>query len=149
MGMECTLPDYSQIPLEAKEIVQNTQTIALVGASPKPERPSYQVMNYLLQEGFKVIPVNLAQSYILEQKCYPSLVNIPQEIDIDTVIIFRHPDYVLDIVKEAILRKVKYIWLQERIIQEEALNLAKSKGIKGVMNFCFKKVHLLLKTNSL
>lgn len=148
MSIECPLPDYSNIPEQAFKIVKETSTIALVGASPKPERPSYQVMKYLLEQGFKVIPVNPGQKEILGEKCYSSLLDIPKDILIDTVIIFRNPDYVLEIIEEALQRKIKYFWMQERIINEESFKKAVEKGMQGVMNMCFKKVHLVSKNKA-
>ncbi len=140
----CKLPDYTNVPPQAFEIVRQTKTIALVGASPKEERPSHQVMKYLLEKGFEVIPVNPGQKEILGKKCYPSLRDIPPEIKIDTVVIFRRPDLVLPIVEEALARGVKNIWLQEGIVNEEAQRLAEASRARIVMGFCFKKVHQLL-----
>ncbi|AEH45588.1 CoA-binding domain protein [Thermodesulfatator indicus DSM 15286] len=138
----CKLPDYSNIPEEALQIVSETKTIALVGASPKEERPSHQVMKYLLEKGFKVIPVNPGQKEILGQKCYPSISAISEGEKVDTAIIFRRSDLVLPIVEEALSRGIKNIWLQEGIVNEEAQKLAHQKGARIVMNLCFKKVHL-------
>ncbi len=145
MDKACVLPDYSKLPPEATEIVSATKVIALVGASPKPERPSHQVMKYLLEAGFEVIPVNPGQQEILGRKCFPSLSAIPPEKKIDTVVIFRRADLVPPIVKEALARGVKNIWLQEGIISEEAQELAQQAGAKIVMGLCFKKVHQHLK----
>ncbi len=139
----CHLPDYQNVPPEAFEIVRKTRTIALVGASPKEERPSHQVMKYLLEAGFEVIPVNPGQKEILGKKCYPSLSAIPEEIKIDTVIIFRRAELVPPIVEEALSRGIKNIWLQEGIVSEEARRLAETAGAAIVMGYCFKKVHQL------
>ncbi len=139
----CKLPDYQKVPPEAFEIVRKTRTIALVGASPKEERPSHRVMKYLLEAGFEVIPVNPGQKEILGKKCYPSLSAIPEDKEIDTVVIFRRADLVPPIVEEALARGVKNIWLQEGIVSEEARRLAEASGARIVMGFCFKKVHQL------
>ncbi|WP_457755945.1 CoA-binding protein [Thermodesulfatator indicus] len=138
----CKLPDYTNIPEEALQIISETKTVALVGASPKEERPSHQVMKYLLEKGFKVIPVNPGQKEILGQKCYPSISAIPEGEKVDTAVIFRRSDMVLPIVEEALSRGIKNIWLQEGIVNEEAQKLARQKGARIVMNLCFKKVHL-------
>ena len=145
--MICQLPDYQRLPKESLEVVQRARKIALVGASPKEERPSYQVMKYLLEKGFSVYPVNPGQKEILGQRCFPSLSAIPKEIEIDTVIIFRRPEMVFPVVKEALKRGVKAIWLQEGIENKEAEELARKKGIVFVSNLCFKKVHQKLQTS--
>jgi len=143
MNEKCILPDYSQIPPEVISLAKNPGTIAIVGASPKPERPSHQVMAYLLGQGLRVIPVNPGQEEILGEKCYPSLKAIPEEIAIDTVVIFRRPEYVPPIVEEAIARGAKVIWMQEGVINEEAARLAQEAGLQVVMNLCIKKVRLV------
>ena len=143
MVESCKLPSYEQLDKEVVWLAKDPGTIALVGASPKPERPSHQVMAYLLGQGFKVIPVNPGQEEILGQKCYPSLSAIPLDISIDTVVIFRRPDAVLQIVEEAISRGVKAIWMQEGVINEEAAKRARQAGLQVVMNLCIKKVHLI------
>ncbi|OAG26663.1 CoA-binding protein [Thermodesulfatator autotrophicus] len=140
---QCKLPDYSSIPEEALKIISKTRTIVLVGASPKEERPSHQVMKYLLENGFKVVPVNPGQKEILGQKCYPSISDIPEKEPVDTVIIFRRADMVLPVVEEALSRGIKNIWLQEGIVNEEAQKLAHQNGARFVMNLCFKKAHQL------
>ncbi len=139
----CKIPDYQHLPPEALAIVKESRVIAMVGASPKPERPSHQVMKYLLEQGFEVIPINPGQKEILGQRCYPRLSELPPTKNIDTVIIFRRRDQVLPVVKEALGRGIKRIWMQEGIENEEAARLARAQGAKVVMNVCFKKVHLL------
>ncbi len=143
----CQLPDYSQLPEHIQEILKSIRCIALVGASPKPQRPSHQVLHYLLAQGFEVWPVNPGQDEILGRKCYPSISALPPEAKIDTVVIFRRPDQVMPIVEEAIARGVKVIWMQEGIVNREAAARAKAAGIEVVMNLCLKKVHQLLKVD--
>ncbi|HEA83784.1 MAG: CoA-binding protein [Thermodesulfobacterium sp.] len=144
----CELPNYSDISQAILEIPKKYKNIVIVGASHKPERPSYKVMEYLLKEGFKVIPVNPAREEILGQKVYPSLSDLPPKFYPEVIIIFRRSDQVLPIVKEAIKLKPKVIWMQEGIINEEAKKLAEKEEIKVVMNKCFKKVHILGKNKS-
>jgi|UniRef100_A0A7V5K2W8 predicted CoA-binding protein len=141
----CPLPDYSNVPKEILEIPQKYKNIVIVGASHNPERPSYIVMDYLIKEGFNVIPVNPAREEILGKKVYPSLLDLPSDFYPEVIIIFRRSDQVLPIVKEAIKLKPKVIWMQEGIINEEAKNLAEKEGIKVIMNRCFKKIHILSK----
>jgi len=141
--MECPLPDYSQVPPEVLEIPKKYKRLIIVGASPKPDRPSYIVMDYLLKQGFEVIPVNPAHDEILGVKTIKDLSEVPKDFNPDVVIIFRKPSEVLPIVEKALALKPKVIWLQEGIVNEEAKELAEKAGVKFVMNLCFKKVHAL------
>lgn len=143
----CSLPDYSDLDQEILEIPKKYKNIVIVGASYNPERPSYMVMEYLLKEGFKVLPVNPIREEILGQKVYPSLSKLPPDFYPEVIIIFRRSDQVLPIVEEAIKLKPKVIWMQEGIVNESAKELAEKKGIKVVMNKCFKKVYILSKNN--
>jgi predicted CoA-binding protein len=141
--MECPLPDYSQVPQEVLEIPKKYKRLIIVGASPKPDRPSYIVMDYLLKQGFEVIPVNPAYEEILGVNTVKDLSEVPKDFNPDVVIIFRKPSEVLPIVEKALALKPKVIWLQEGIVNEEAKELAEKAGVKFVMNLCFKKVHAL------
>ncbi|MEN8140906.1 MAG: CoA-binding protein [Thermodesulfobacteriota bacterium] len=124
---------------EIKEIISSAKTIAVVGLSPKENRPSNMVARYLLEHGFTVIPVNPGQAEILGQPCYPTLTDVPVEIDI--VDIFRRSEDVLPVVKEAIAVGARAIWLQQGIVNEEAAALARKNGLKVVMDRCLKVDH--------
>ncbi len=125
------------------ELLRACSTIAVVGCSPKPERPSHQVARYLLEAGYRVVPVNPGQRQILGLPCYPSVAAIPPEIPVELVDIFRRSEAVLPIVEEAIARGgVKGIWMQEGVVNEEAARRAREAGLAVVMDRCTKKVHL-------
>ena len=141
--MECQLPDYSQVPQDVLEIPKKYKRLVIVGASPKPDRPSYIVMEYLLNQGFEIIPVNPAYGEILGVKAVKDVSEIPENFTPEVVIIFRKPTEVLPVVEKALKLKPKVIWLQEGIVNEEAKELAEKAGVKFVMNLCFKKVHAL------
>ena len=141
--MECPLPDYSQVPQEVLEIPKKYKRLIIVGASPKLDRPSYIVMDYLLKQGFEIIPVNPAYEEILSVKTIKDLSEVPRDFSPDVVIIFRKPSEVLPIVEKALELKPKVVWLQEGIVNEEAKELAEKAEVKFVMNLCFKKVHAL------
>ena len=130
-----------QLPLvqEIKHILQKYSAIAVVGLSPKPERPSHWVSQYMIQAGYTIIPVNPGQNEILGQVCYPDLLSVPHDIDI--VNIFRRADQVLPFVKDAITRKAKVIWMQEGIVNEDAALLARKNGITVIMDRCIKVDH--------
>lgn len=124
---------------EIKHILQKYSAIAVVGLSPKPERPSHWVSQYMIQAGYTIIPVNPGQHEILGQVCYPDLLSVPHDIDI--VNIFRRADQVLPFVKDAITRKAKVIWMQEGIVNEDAALLARKNGITVIMDRCIKVDH--------
>ena len=122
-----------------EKILAETQTIAVVGASSKPERDSYKVMKSLLEHGYRVFPVNPNEegSSVLGLNFYPNLSSIQQPIDM--VDVFRTSDAVFEIAEEAIKIKAKVLWMQLEIINNDAANLAEAAGLKVVMNRCPKK----------
>ena len=122
-----------------EKILAETQTIAVVGASSKPERDSYKVMESLLEHGYRVFPVNPNEegSSVLGLNFYPNLSSIQQPIDM--VDVFRTSDAVFKIAEEAIKIKAKVLWMQLEIINNDAANLAEAAGLKVVMNRCPKK----------
>ena len=128
---------YSDCFIE--KILAETQTIAVVGASSKPERDSYKVIESLLEHGYRVFPVNPNEegSSVLGLNFYPNLSSIQQPIDM--VDVFRTSDAVFEIAEEAIKIKAKVLWMQLEIINNDAANLAEAAGLKVVMNRCPKK----------
>ncbi len=126
-------------PFDLKMILENVQTIAVVGLSPKKHRPSHQVASYLLAAGFNVIPVNPGQREVLGKTCYPNLISIP--IKIDLVNIFRKSEDVPPVVEEAIKIKARFIWMQQGIINEEAADKARKAGLQVVMDRCLSVDH--------
>ncbi len=130
-----------------KEILKNSKVVAIVGLSDNKERYSNLVGKYLKNQGYKIIPVNPKYDTILGLKSYPSLLEIPEEVDI--VDIFRKPEAVGEVVDEAIKKGVKVVWMQEGVINEEAARKAKNVGIKVVMDRCMYKEHKKHFTNQL
>jgi predicted CoA-binding protein len=117
-----------------RELLSSTKTIALVGASPDPQRASHAVMHYMLDRGYRVIPVNPNEKEILGQKVYPSLREIPEPVDM--VDIFRNAEAAGPVCDEAIAIGAKSIWLQLRVINEPAAQRAEAAGLKVVMDRC-------------
>ena len=115
------------------------KTIAIVGLSDKPDRPSYKVGKYLLGKGFEIFPVNPNIENFLEIKSYKTLSDIKEKIDV--VDIFRRSEFVEPIVKEAIKIGAKTIWMQEGVINENAATRARSAGLTVIMNICMMKEH--------
>ena len=122
-----------------REILSNSKTIAVVGASIKPLRDSRRIMQYLVREGYNVIPVNPMYAEIDGKKCYPDLASIGQPIDI--VDVFRNPDTVDEIVTEAIAVKAKTIWFQLGVINALAARKAEGAGLQVIMDHCIAIDH--------
>lgn len=120
------------------DILTSVKTIALVGASDNPARPSNDVMAYLLEQGYQVIPVNPALSGrdVLQQKVYATLADIP--VKVDMVDVFRRSEAVYDLAQEAIAIGAKVLWTQLGVVNEQAAVLAKNTGMKVVMDRCPK-----------
>ena len=121
------------------ELLKSSHTIAVVGLSPNPMRPSNGVAEYLKRAGYHIIPVNPNESEVLGEKCYPSLEAIPEKIDM--VDIFRRPEYVPEIVESAIRVGAKAVWMQEGVIHEAAAKRARKAGLEVVMDRCTLKEH--------
>jgi hypothetical protein len=135
--MECEFPRENASSTEIAEILRSSKVIAVIGASPRRERPAHWISIYLKDHGYKVIPVNPGQTEILGDVCYRNLREIPEPVDI--VDIFRNPAAVPGIVEEAIAKKAKVIWMQEGIVHNEAADKARAAGLKVVMNKCIYK----------
>lgn len=126
---------------EIKEILSHCKTVAVVGISPKEDRPSYRVASYLQSRGYRIIPVRPDEEEILGEKVYHRLMEIPKAITVDAVDIFRRAEDVPPIVEEAIQRGAKVVWMQEGVIHEEARAKAEKAGLKVIMDRCMKKDH--------
>jgi len=124
---------------EIKSILENAKTIAVIGLSDKPYRPSHGVALYLQEQGYKIIPVNPNINQVLGEKAYASLKDISEPIDV--VDIFRKSETVGPIVDEAIDVGAKAVWMQEGVINEEAAQKAREAGLYVVMNKCMMKEH--------
>ena len=129
-----------------EKILSDFRNVAMVGASPNPERPSYLVNSYLTEHGYNVIPVHPSGQKILGKTSYPDLSSIPGKIDV--VDIFRKPEDVMPIVEEAIKIGAKVVWMQEGIMKEEAATRARDAGLTVVMDKCMRKEHIRLQQES-
>lgn len=125
-----------------QEVLKKYKTIAVVGLSPNPERPSHYVAKYLKEHGYQVIPVNPDVQEVLGEKSYPDLKAVPIKVDI--VDIFRRPESVPPIVEDALKIGAKVVWMQEGIVNKEAAKKAKSAGLTVIMDRCMMKEHLRL-----
>jgi predicted CoA-binding protein len=121
------------------EILQRARTIAVVGLSNDPLRPSHGVAAYLQTQGYRIVPVNPQIESALGEKSYPSLLDVPEKIDI--VDIFRRPEFVEEVVDQAIQLKIPAVWMQEEVIHEKAAQKARAAGIFVVMDRCILVEH--------
>ncbi len=129
-----------------KEILGASRVIAVVGLSPKEDRPSYRVAAYLQAQGYRIVPVNPAVSEVLGERAYPSLEDIPRDIRVDVVDVFRRPEDVPPIAEQAVTRGVRALWLQEGVVHQEAAARSRAAGLQVVMDRCMLKEHRRLLT---
>ncbi len=121
------------------EILKTTRTIAVVGLSSKPMRPSNGVSAYMQRAGYRIIPVNPNEQQVLGEKSYARLEDVPEKID--CVNVFRRPQFVPAIVESAIRIGAKSLWLQEGVIHADAAERARQAGLSVVMDKCILKEH--------
>jgi len=121
------------------DVLKRSKTIAVVGLSSNPLRPSHGVTAYMQSHGYRIFPVNPHIKESLGQKAYASLLDVPEKIDI--VNIFRRSEFVEDVVDQAIQLKVPAIWMQEGVVHEKAAEKARQAGIFVVMDLCILKEH--------
>jgi predicted CoA-binding protein len=131
--------DISFQPEAIRSLLLQARTIAVVGISAKPERPSHEVAHYLQRAGYTVIPVNPAYEEVLGQKCYPSLHAVPGKIDI--VDVFRKPAEAMAVVEDAIAVGATCVWMQLGVVAPEAAAEAAAAGLKVVSDRCTKIEH--------
>ena len=129
--------------LKKLEKIFKMNTIAVVGMSPKIERPSHYVSQYMIENGFEIIPVNPGHNTIAGLQSYPSLDKIPKKVDI--VNVFRRSKFVESIAKDAVEINAKVLWLQDGVIDLESGKFAEDAGLIVVMNDCILRQHLQLK----
>jgi predicted CoA-binding protein len=126
-------------PEEIRAILKNYHVVAVVGLSPKPERASHQVAQYLKEHGYRIVPVNPGQKEILGEKCYRSLADIPFPIEV--VDIFRNVEAIPAIVDEAIAVGAKVVWMQQGLTEPASARKAREAGLQVVMDRCLKIDH--------
>ncbi len=128
-----------QDPLTIQRVLHTATTIATVGLSPNELRASYFVGYYLRRHGYRVIPVNPRETEILGQTCYPSLLDVPEPVDV--VNVFRAPDALPEIAREAVAIGADTLWCQFGVINEEGARIAEDAGVNVIMDRCLKVEH--------
>ena len=131
--------EFATTAFDRLRILREYRTIAMVGLSSNPFRPSHFAAIYMIAEGYNVIPVNPREQAVLGRRCYPSLRDIPEPVEI--VDIFREPSAVPPIVEDAIAIGAKVVWMQLGVIHEAAARRAREAGLEVVMDACVKIEH--------
>lgn len=134
------IPARYQDPETIRAVLREAKTIAVVGLSPDPSRPSHDVARYLQAQGYRIAPVNPNEQRILGEVSYPSLSDIPFPVDL--VDVFRRPEYVPAIAEEAVKIGAKSLWLQLGVISPEGEEIAERGGLRVVVDRCTKVEHM-------
>jgi predicted CoA-binding protein len=129
---------------ELRALLGGAHVVAVVGLSSKPDRPSHDVARSLQEHGYRVIPVNPHETEVLGERAYPSLLDIPQDVRVDVVDVFRRAEETPEVARQAVAIGAKALWLQEGIVNDEAAGIAIDGGLDLVMGICIKKEHARL-----
>jgi uncharacterized protein len=125
---------------ELRALLGEVHTIAVVGLSSRPGRPSFEVATYLADHGYRIVPVNPNETEVLGEPAYGSLLEIPRDLAIDVVDVFRRASETPEVARQAVAIGAKVLWLQEGIVSEEAAAIASAAGIEVIMGVCIKHV---------
>jgi hypothetical protein len=126
---------------EIRTALETARTIAVVGCSPKPGRPSNAIARYLMEQGYRMIPVNPGHRTILGETCYRTLAEIPEEVAVDIVDVFRRSDHVAEIADAAIERGAKFFFMQQGVADPSAASRLEAAGIPVAMDRCILVEH--------
>jgi hypothetical protein len=127
------------MPDPIRDILEKWKTLAVVGLSSKPSRPSYGVAAYMKAHGYRIIPVNPNEQSVFGEKAFATLEDVPERFEV--VVIFRRSEFVLEVVEAAIRQRAKVVWMQEGVIHEEAAARARAAGLFVVQDRCILKEH--------
>lgn len=123
---------------ELRALLGEAHTIAVVGLSSNPDRPSNNVAVYLQDHGYRIVPVNPGETEILGEQAYPSLIDIPGDIRIDVVDVFRRAEDTPEVSRDAVAIGARVLWLQEGIVNKEAYRIASDAGLEVIMGVCIR-----------
>jgi len=125
---------------QLRSLLGEAHVVAVVGISSKPWRPSYQVASYLQEHGYRIVPVNPNEKEVLGEQVYASLLDIPNEIHVDVVDVFRRAEHTPEVARDAVAVGARMLWLQEGIVSDEAARIAAEGGVDVIMGVCIMKV---------
>lgn len=135
MGRDLTAEDR-----ELRTLLGDVRTIAVVGLSSRPGRPSFEVARYLQAHGYRIVPVNPNETEVLGERAYPSLRDLPPDLSVDVVDVFRRAEHTPDVARDAVAIGAKVLWLQEDIVSDEAAAIATDGGLDVIMGVCIRNV---------
>jgi len=135
VGPELTLSER-----ELRSLLVEADVVAVVGISSKPWRPSYGVAAYLQEHGYRIVPVNPNEDEVLGELVYASLLDIPRDVRVDVVDVFRRAEHTPEVARDAVAIGARVLWLQEGIVSEEAARIASDGGLEVIMGVCIMKV---------
>lgn len=130
---------YAPSDAELRSILGDAETIAVVGLSSKPDRESYEVAEYLQSRGYRIVPVNPNETAVLGERAYPTLSDIPEDVRIDVVDVFRRAADTPPVAEEAVARGAKVLWLQDGIVNDDARRIAEEGGLTVIMGVCIQR----------
>jgi uncharacterized protein len=123
---------------ELRALLGDAHTIAVVGLSSKPDRPSNSVAAYLQDRGYRIVPVNPKETEVLGERAYPSLRDLPQDIHVDVVDVFRRAEDTPDVARDAVAIGARVLWLQAGIVNDDAYRIATEAGLEVIMGVCIR-----------
>ena len=132
---------YVQPDAELRALLGDAHTIAVVGLSSKPGRPSNDVASYLQDKGYRIVPVNPNEADVLGERAHPSLLDVPSDVQIDVVDVFRRPEFTPEVARQAVQVGAKLLWLQADIVNDAARRIAEKGGLDVVMGVCIRMEH--------
>lgn len=130
---------YAPSDAELRSILGEARTIAVVGLSSRPDRHSHQVAEFLQGKGYRIVPINPNETEVLGEPAYPSLSDVPEEVVIDVVDVFRRAEDTPPVAEQAVARGAKVLWLQDGIVNDEARAIAEDAGLTVVMGVCIER----------
>jgi uncharacterized protein len=124
---------------ELRLLLGDARTIAVVGLSSKPDRPSHGVAAYLQRHGYRIVPVNPNEDEVLGEPAYASLLDLPEDLSVDVVDVFRRSEETPAVARDAVAIGAKVLWLQEGIANDEAYRIASKAGLEVIMGVCIRQ----------
>ena len=131
---------------ELRALLGDAHTVAVVGLSSNPDRPSNSVAAYLQGHGYRIVPVNPNETEVLGERAYPSLRELPEGLRVDVVDVFRRAEETPDVARDAVAIGARVLWLQDGIVNEDAYRIASDAGLEVIMGVCIRSTIQRLET---
>jgi predicted CoA-binding protein len=129
---------------ELRALLGDLHVVAVVGLSSRPDRASNSVARYLQEQGYRIVPVNPSEDEVLGERAYPTLLDVPRDVGIEVVDVFRRAEHTPEIARQAVEIGAKLLWLQEGIVNEETARIATEGGLDVIMGVCMRHVRQML-----